>query len=189
LESAGKSWKNYAEDMGQPCNLGDGGKYAPHHVPFLYYSDIQTDGPRCTAHVVDYAQLTDDLTGSSVPEFAFITPNLVHDMHDPVPPGPDNLANGDAWLATEVPKILGSMAYQQRGALFIVWDEPGLFDSLDRDETMPFILLSPLAKSAFSSAHAIDHYALLATWEDGLGLPRLGRSVGADVLNDFFPPQ
>lgn len=31
-----------------------------------------------------------------------------------------------------------------------------------------------------------DHYALLATWEDGLGLDRLGRAVGAPAIADIW---
>ena len=32
-----------------------------------------------------------------------------------------------------------------------------------------------------------DHYALLATIEDGLGLPRIGKAKGATPLVDYFP--
>jgi hypothetical protein len=32
-----------------------------------------------------------------------------------------------------------------------------------------------------------NHYSLLATFEDGLGLPRLGSAVTATPLADYFP--
>jgi hypothetical protein len=49
-------------------------------------------------------------------------------------------------------------------------------------------VISPFAKTGGydSVAHA-DHYALLATIEDGLSLtPRLGGAQGAATLGDFF---
>ena len=72
---------------------------------------------RCTEHVVDYSQLDADLAAGSVPEYVFITPNLTNDMHD------GSIAQGDAWLAREVPKILASDRFKQGGVLFLLWDE------------------------------------------------------------------
>jgi hypothetical protein len=34
-----------------------------------------------------------------------------------------------------------------------------------------------------------DHYSLLATFEDGLGVPRLGNAITAAPLSDYFPAQ
>jgi hypothetical protein len=49
-------------------------------------------------------------------------------------------------------------------------------------------VLSPYAKSAgYVSAVKGDHYSLLATIEDGLGLPRLGSAIGKTPLADYFP--
>lgn len=188
LEAAGRNWKGYGEDMGSPCNLNDSGLYAARHMPFLYYDSVQSNPARCQAHVVDYGAFAGDLAGNT-PDFVYVAPNLMDDMHDPFPPGPSNLAHGDSWLAAHVPQILASPAYRQNGALFIVWDEDDSTDG-SGDKPIPFFLLSPLAKqNGYASAIRADHYSLLATWEDGLGVPRLGRSATAAPLTDFFPGQ
>lgn len=187
LEAAGLGWKSYAEDMGSPCNMTGAGDYAPRHVPFLYYEDVQSDAARCAAHVVDYAAFSADLVAGP-PAFSFIAPNLVNDMHDPFPAGSTNLANGDAWLADNVPPILGSVAYTGGGLLVIVWDEDDLSGVIAPDDPIALIVLSPYAKSGgyVSTTHA-DHSSLLATIEDGLGLDRLGSAASATPLVDFFP--
>jgi hypothetical protein len=181
LEASGLAWKSYAEDMGSPCRLAGGGKYTPRHVPFLYYTNLQGDAARCAAHVVDYGALAGDLAAGA-PAFSFITPNLTDDMHTPVPTGPQNLANGDHWLAANVPPILASSAYLQGGLLIIVWDEGNT-----ADDPIPIFVLSPYARQGgYASPARADHASLLATIEDGLGLPRLGVAQGATPLADYF---
>src|SRR5262249_18390153 len=102
VEAAGLTWRAYAESMGAPCKTSNAGDYATRHVPFVYFSGLVADAGRCAAHVVDYGEFARDLGG--VPSaFSYIAPTLVHDMHDPFPAGAQNLANGDAWLASEMP--------------------------------------------------------------------------------------
>lgn len=187
LDAVGATWRAYAEDMGEPCNLWSSGDYAPKHVPFLYFPTLTDDGPRCTDHVVEYVgNFAGDLA-TGLRRFSFVAPDLVHDMHNPYPPGPENLANGDAWLSLEIPAILASPAYTDRGLLILVWDEDES-DAEPDEEPVPMILLSPLAKGAgFASAVHYTHDALLATIEDGLGVPRLAHAVGVRPLDDFFP--
>lgn len=191
LESAGLTWRAYGEDMGAstPCNLDDAGKYAVRHVPFLYYQDIQSTD-RCAAHVVDYGNFAGD-AAAGAPVFTFIAPNLTHDMHDPVfPAGETNIENGDSWLqSTGVPAITALDAYRRGGLLVIVWDEDDFSGVIDGDDPIPMFLLSPYAKTGYQSTVAANHYSLLATFEDGLGLARLGHAAQAQPLADFFPDQ
>ena len=73
----------------------------------------------------------------------------------------------------------------------IVWDEDdgsgGYFPPYS-DDPIGLWLMSPYAKSGgyVSTTHA-DHYSLLATFEDGLGVGRLGNAATAAPLADFFP--
>ena len=52
-----------------------------------------------------------------MPKYVFITPNLDDDMHD------GSIAQGDAWLAQQVPKIMATDAYKHSGVIFLLWDE------------------------------------------------------------------
>jgi phospholipase C len=187
IEMAGLSWKSYQESMGEPCGLSSHGRYAAKHDPFVFFSDINGwDGTtfrksqRCIDHVVDYSQLGVDLAQNTVPKYVFITPNLDDDMHD------GSIADGDAWLAGEIPKILGSAAYQNGGAIFLLWDEGG--GLIARDDP-PFIVISPNAKAGMRSHVDYDTSSYLKTVEQLLGLPTLQcapASGSATTMDDLF---
>jgi hypothetical protein len=185
LDAAGITWKAYAEDMGTPCNLTAAGNYEPKHVPFVYFPTLTDDTSRCNAHVVDYGSFAGDL--AQAPRFTFITPNMSHDMHDPIPSGAGNLANGDAWLAQEVPAILASQAFLDRGLLVIVWDEDDNSGIPNADDPIPFIAVSPLLAPKTTDTR-FDHYGLLATFEDAYGVPRLGSAATATPMAELFTP-
>jgi hypothetical protein len=190
LEAAGRSWRAYGESMGRdtPCRMDTDSLYAARHVPFVYYDDLQIDAGRCAQHVVDFSYLADETV---VPDYVFIAPNLTNDMHDPVLGGHGpNIMHGDTWLSqTGVPGVTGRSAYKNGGLLVIVWDEDDYSGVFSDDDPIPMFVLSPYAKTGYTSSVHADHYSLLATIEDGLNLPRLANAVLADPLSDFFPPE
>ncbi len=186
LEAGGLSWKAYEESMGTPCGLTSHGRYAAKHDPFVFFSDVNGwDGhvfhpaERCAKHVVDYTQLEADIAHHALPKYAFITPNLDDDMHD------GSIADGDAWLAREVPKIMGSDAYKNGGVLFLLWDEGG---GLPAHDDPPFIVISPNARSGTRSETTYDTSAYLKTVEGILGVAPLPCGEGRNVtaMTDLF---
>jgi hypothetical protein len=182
LEAASKTWMDFGEDMGTACNMTDSGNYASRHNPFLYYDNVQTPSSRCTSHVVDFGMFNP----ASPANFNFIAPNLNNDMHSAP------IATGDTWLGIHAGAILASSAYKAGGLLVIVWDEDdgsgGLCASQMDTTPVGLFLFSPYAKSAgYVSPTAATHYSLLATFEDGLGVGRLGSAGTAKPLTDFFP--
>jgi phosphatidylinositol-3-phosphatase len=187
LDVAGIPWREYAESMGAPCNPAgiDGGTlFAANHVPFLYYDDIATNAGRCQQRVRDFTDFAGDLAGTSGPLFRFslISPNLCNDMHSDCTGDP--VKQGDVWLAIQVPLLLATPGFAPGGrdVLFIVGDElPAALGS----GPMPFLVVSPLAKAG-PTAGAYDHSSLLATIEDGLGLPRLGNAGGSATIADVW---
>ena len=181
LELAGLSWKSYQQSMGAPCGTSSHGKYAAKHDPFVYFTDITEDTERCASHVVDYSQLDADLAAGQVPNYAFITPDLDHDMHD------GSIAQGDQWLATELPKIFASPAYQNGGALFLLWDEGS--GTLGAGDDPPFIAVSPMVKPGMVSHLSYDTSSYLKTEERILGIDELPCSADPSkvaVMSDVF---
>jgi hypothetical protein len=192
LQTAGLPWKAYGEDMTTACNDKATGGYVPRHMPFVYYSSIRGNNAVCTSHVVDYGSFASDLTNFFT-QFVYIAPNLTDDMHDPSFPlaGDTNLTNGDTWLGgTALPPILGLDDFKPggKGLLVIVWDEDDGSGIPTADAPIPIYVISPLAKkNHFVSTVNADHKALLATLDDGLGLPRLSTVMTTTPLTDFFP--
>lgn len=187
LEAAGRTWKAYEESMGEPCGVVTTGLYAAKHDPFVYFDDVvgwvgnkPARSQRCREHVVDYSQLAADLASGHMPDYAFITPNMTNDMHN------GTIAQGDAWFAREVPKILASPAFKNGGVLFITADEGE--EGGGRDQP-PFIVVSPLAKRHYVSNAHYSTSEFLKTVEAILGVEALPCGVdpaGTKTMDDLF---
>lgn len=167
LTARGIPWRAYMEGMTAGC-LEPGVRYAVKHDPFAYY------GGECPSNVVPLTDLAADLAGQT-PNFVWITPDLCHDGHD------CTTRQADAFLAGLVPGILRSPAWRQGGLLVVTWDE----DDGGAGNRVPAVVVAPnLTRHTTSTPH--DHYSLLATVEDRLGVPRLGEAAGAEPLTELF---
>ena len=186
VESSGRSWKGYLESMPSSCYVGDAYPYMQKHNPFIYYNDIRTNPARCAEHVVPFTQLSTDLTNGTVPNFAWITPNMCNDMHD------CSIATGDAWLANVVPGILASSAFQNGGVLFITWDEGESSAGCCGNATggqVATLVIAPNGIAGLRSTIAETHYSLLRTIEDAWGLSALGQAASAVAMREYFRSQ
>jgi hypothetical protein len=216
LADEGYRWKAYQESMQTPCdhpaaNAFDSGftsstdGYVTKHNPFVYFHSITDFPTECAKHDVPFAQLAGDLQQeSTTPEYSFITPNLCDDGHnEPCKNGqPGGLVTADQWLRDNVPTILNSPAYADRGLLMIVFDEAhsldehhgtpdssaccgekpspntpnngGTFPGLGGGRTGA-VLLSPCIQPGTVTTRAFNHYSQLLFVERNFGLfPRLG---------------
>ncbi|MDQ6778915.1 MAG: alkaline phosphatase family protein [Actinomycetota bacterium] len=168
LTRARVSWKAYMEGLPHPCFTGAGaGEYAKKHDPFIYYTDVAAQPSRC-ARIVPLIGLAADERAGTLPTFIWITPNLCHDMHDCSP------STGDRFLASLVPPLLRSLG--RHGLLFLTWDE-GASDNgccrLASGGHVATIVAGGGAKRGARLTTPVDHYSVLQTIEDLLGLPRL----------------
>jgi hypothetical protein len=166
LTAAAIPWRAYMEGMSRGC-FNSPYPYALKHDPFAYY------GSTCPPEVVPFTQFVTDMKGV-VPRLVWITPGLCHDGHD------CSLAVADQWLSQTVPKILATSAWQQNGLLLITWDE-----GEDRTNHVLTLVIhsNPLART---SGQAYNHYSLLATIEDRLGVARLGQAAHASAMTDLL---
>ncbi|HZB82856.1 MAG TPA: alkaline phosphatase family protein [Rubrobacteraceae bacterium] len=171
LTSAGIPWRAYMESMTNGC-FDSPEPYALKHNPFAFY------GEQCPSNVVSLSELDADLSGGNTPNFVWVTPNLCHDEHN------CNVSTGDQWLAEIVPKIMDSAAWKDDGVLFIVWDED---DKASGPNQVPLVIVAPGLEEHQTDVY-YDHYSLLATIEDRLGVPRLGEAANAQAIEDFLEP-
>jgi phospholipase C len=167
LTAAGISWRAYMEGMSGTC-MASPYPYALKHDPFGYY------GGGCPSQVVPFTQFGADLT-NGLPRFVWITPGLCNDGHD------CSTAVADGWLSRVVPEITNSPQWQNGGLLVITWDEGE--DSANHVLTL---VITPNGGHVTSSRY-YNHYSLLATIEDRLGLARLGAAKNASAMTDLVP--
>jgi regulation of enolase protein 1 (concanavalin A-like superfamily) len=176
LETSGRTWAAYMEDMTGTCGTVNEGLYLVKHNPFVHYRAISDNPARC-GRIVPFARLAADLSAGALANYVWITPNSCHDMHD------CDVATGDAWLQSVVPSIVGSPAFGN-GLLVIWWDEGTT--NLGGGGRIPVVVVSSRTPAGTQSAIAADHYSALRTVEDNWGLPPLGQSASARPLSEFF---
>jgi phospholipase C len=173
LEASGLSWRAYLEDLPTPCFRGAGaGGYAKKHNPFIYYDDVARSASRCRK-LVGFGELTADLRAGRLPTYAWITPNLCDDGHD------CGVAAGDRFLARNVPLLLRELG--PHGFIVLTWDE----GSSDRGccgaahgGHVATIVAGPDVRPGARDSQPIDHYGVLGTIEQALGLAPLAGGGG-----------
>jgi hypothetical protein len=161
-------WRAYMEDLPSPCFQGaDAAGYAKKHDPFVYFRAIA--GSVACRNVVPLSRLGADERSGSLPAFIWITPNLCHDMHD------CDVSTGDRFLSGLLPPLLSSLG--KSGLLFLTWDEGTSDDGCCRLASgghIATIVAGTAARRGGRLTTPVDHYSVLQTIEDLLGLKRLG---------------
>ncbi len=102
--------------------------YAIKHNPFQLMTDI-ADKPKREKNIVPFTQLRTELKDNKVPNFAFITPNMIDDMHGqpPYTKTQQFLFNaGDNFVKNTVQEIMNSKSWKtSKSVIYITWDEAG----------------------------------------------------------------
>ncbi|GAB3971889.1 hypothetical protein GCM10029978_047910 [Actinoallomurus acanthiterrae] len=182
IESVGKTWRSYVEDMGTPCNSTKNGNYDPDDVPFWFFKDLMpVGGTRCQDKIQPITRLWTDLgSAATTPNFVWFEPNSCNSMHN------CDTATGDTWFRNNMSKIFNSPAWtQQRSLLIITFDE----DDDAHAQRIPTIVVgSPgTTRTGYRSDVHYTHYSMLRTMESALGLATLTRNDKYAVpLNDVW---
>jgi phospholipase C len=156
-------WRSYEESMPSACDLSDSGNYAAKHNPAAYYVPLRADCANWDMPMgtMSFGSFLSDLSSGALPAFSFVTPNLCDDMHD------CSVATGDSWLKSWIAQIVLSPAYQNgTTAVFITWDE----DDDSSGNHVATLVASPSTPAGMTSAMQFNHYSLLKTTEQLLGI-------------------
>ena len=165
----GTDWRALQESMPSNCSLSSSGDYVERHNAAAYYTNIRA---ACESQDVPLGA-TPDLSA----RFTFVTPNLCHDMHS------CEVQVGDQWLAGFLPSVLGSAQYRAgRTAVFITWDE----DDESSDQHVATLVVAPSVPAGTAPTTAFNHYSLLRTTEEMLGLPPIGNASAAASMRAAF---
>ncbi len=162
-------WRSLEESMTSNCLLASPGEYAVRHNPAAYYTNVQT---ACASRDVPLG-----VAPNISARFTFVTPNLCNDTHD------CNVSTGDTWLKRFLPKLFARPAYRGgRTAVFVTWDE----DDHSQRNQIATLVIAPSVGAATTSAKRFNHYSMLRTTEQLLGLGFLGNAARAASMRGAF---
>lgn len=177
LSAAHRSWAAYEESMPGPCDLESSGEYAVKHDPAAYFVPVRAacarfDVPMGTTASGSFKRA---LSRGALPALSFVTPNLCDDGHDCA------TATADSWLSRWVPAIVASPAYARGDTVvLVVWDEG------QGDNHVPLIVVGPSVPPGTRATGRFDHYSLLRTTAELLGVPAPGRAARAPSMAGAF---
>jgi phosphatidylinositol-3-phosphatase len=174
LESSGRTWKTYAEDLPDPGFLGgSSGEYVKKHDPFAYFQAVASS-PQRARQIVPLTELGPDLRSARLPDFALVIPNLCHSMHDCA------VSVGDAWLR----RTIGPLLSLPRTVVFVVFDEGS--SNVGGGGHVAALALGKAVRPHSTFRATTNHYGLLRTIEEAWNLPLLGRSAGARAITGIW---
>jgi phospholipase C len=184
LEQAGKTWRDYQEDMPSNCTLLAAGRYDVEHNPAAYYTRIAST---CATNDVPMGttaggNLAADLANDTLPNFAFVVPNVC-DAAEKTCGNADPLAVADAWLKGWMQVITTSPAYlAERTAVFITFDNA----KVRFGKNIPTFVVSPSTAPATRAADLFSHCSTLRTAADLLGVAPPNCAATANSMRTAF---
>lgn len=185
----GLTWRGYIEGIPKPCAQADAYPYAAKHNPFVFYESITGRDAYCAGHVVGFDELMADIEGKTMPNFAWITPDMKNDGHD------TNITYADDWLKGFLAPVLEDRKVISDTVIFILSDETHRPHS--SDDSCPSekggqvfcVAVGPpgIVRQGFASKRPHSHYSLLATIEKIFTLGDLGRcDASREPMDELF---
>lgn len=196
LEAVGKTWKGYGQGMGTPCNTTNtyDSEFEADELPFINFTDISNNLPRCQVHLFDTTQLTSDLqSAATTPNFAWLAADDYYDGEAPGDGSSLSLQVQDGWLKQTLQPIFNSPAWTtQRSLLVLTWDEssdPLAFPELGNHIATILVDSQGLVRPGYGSSVSYNHFSTGRTIEQALGLPAFtANDAYATPINDAFAP-
>src|SRR5215813_2235260 len=178
LLTNGMTFKSYAQSLPYAGFTGlYSGAYLKRHAPLPYYTEMANSS--LIKHHVSTTEMAKDIANGILPNFAFITPDALHDMHD-CPNGLNPcLQTADNWLKANIGPLLASPPFQPGGdGVLIIWaDEADLSNDNRCSATVStgcggrilVAMIGPQVKPGYKSTTTYHHQSVLKTMLEALG--------------------
>ncbi|MDE1819619.1 MAG: carboxypeptidase regulatory-like domain-containing protein [Euryarchaeota archaeon] len=167
VQNAGETWGGFDESMTAPCSVNDSYPYAVKHNPLTYYADIiYNHASRCNPNDLDFNAWNSDVSAGTVPNYAFISPNLLDDGHD------TGVSYADNWLSGWLAPLINNTALFSTSVFFITYDEGSSNNGYNGTAggNVFMTAVSPYSHFGYWSQKQYSHWNLLTTSEWLLGL-------------------
>jgi hypothetical protein len=151
----GRTAKVYQESMTSNCQNNNSGGYYTKHNPWLQVASGSTDRAGCAQYDVPMGTTTSgnmasDITGGTLPNVGFATPDINNDAHD------GTLATADAWLKGWLTRAYAGPDWKSGHlAIIVTADE----DDRNHGNNVLTTVIHPSQSGHIVSA-ALNHYSL-----------------------------
>jgi phosphatidylinositol-3-phosphatase len=172
LLTHGMTFKSYAESLPYTGYTGlYSGYYVKRHAPLPYYTDMAKSS--LINHHQSTAHLATDIANGTLANFGFITPNLLHDIHN-CPNGLNAcMQAADNWLKNNIAPLLASPAFQPGGdGVLIIWSDEADLSTDNRCSATVLsgcgghilvAMIGPQIKAGYKSTRTYHHPSVLRT--------------------------
>jgi phosphoesterase family protein len=178
LLSNGMTFKSYAQSLPFAGYTGlYSGAYMKRHAPLPYFTDMANSS--LIKNHVSTSELAKDIANGTLPNFAFITPDGDHDMHNCGTSLSTCLWTADQWLKSNIGPLLASPPFQPGGdGLLIIWaDEADLSTDNRCSATVStgcggrilVAMIGPQVKPGYKSTTTYHDPSVLKTMLEALG--------------------
>ena len=178
LDSKGISWAAYQEDLPysgfQGFNYSNqttfANNYVRKHNPLVLFSSVTSNTTRLSL-IKNFTSLQSDIKASILPQWAFLTPNMLNDGHD------TNVTYAASWESRFLMPLLNNSAFMNGTLLMLTYDEDENYKNHNNIFTIliggPGVIPDNLKGTTDSTFY--NHYSTLSTVSVNWGLPSLGR--------------
>lgn len=174
----GMTFKSYAQSLPYAGYTGlYSGAYMKRHAPLPYYTDMANSS--LIKNHVSSTELAKDIANGTLPNFAFITPDGNHDMHNCGTDLAACLSTADQWLKSNIGPLLASPPFQPGGdGILIIWADEADLGSDNRCSATVLsgcggrilvAMIGPQVKAGYKSTTTYHHPSVLRTMLAALG--------------------
>jgi len=178
LLTNGMTFKSYAQSLPFAGFTGlTSGAYLKRHAPLPYYTDMAN-----SSLIKDHdssAQMATDIANGTLPNFAFITPDADHDMHNCGADLNACFSTADQWLKSNIAPLLATAPFQPGGdGVLIIWSDEADLDTDNRCSATVLTgcgghilvaMIGPQVKAGYKSTTTYHQESVLRTMLEALG--------------------
>jgi hypothetical protein len=197
LLTNGKTFKSYAQTLPYAGYTGlYYNAYMKRHAPLPYFTDMANSS--LLKNHVSTTVMAQDIANGTLPNFAFITPDGDHDMHNCGTNLGACLWTADQWLKYNIGPLLATAPFQPGGdGVLIIWaDEADLTTDNRCSATIltgcgghiVVAMYGPQVKAGYKSVTTYHHPSVLRTMLEALGTTSNfpGAANTAPDMHEFF---
>ncbi|KIY73976.1 hypothetical protein CYLTODRAFT_416625 [Cylindrobasidium torrendii FP15055 ss-10] len=194
LEDKNISWATYQENMPSVAYYGDGFEshnyndpneddypyYARKHNPHIIYDSV-VSVPERAARIRNLNDFANDITNGSLPQWIWVTPNMVNDAHD------TTIDFAASWLEYWLVPLLEDERFNNEKTLILVtFDETENYDIQNNIFSVVVGGALPSELKGTTDSTFYTHYSSLSTVQANWGLGSLGRQDTNKTMSNVF---